>query len=386
MRALRRTHYPDKHLLAASPMSAEMLTLPELAEHLGCSVRTLHRRRTAAGPSAPHGTRMGRRLYFPRTAVESWAGEHLVSTRARLDGLTGVLLDHVIEPGSPEWLTRMSASKIAAVVGLSPYESRFSLWHRMAGLTDGQPENDEMREGHYLEPAIAAWFADQHPTWRVETTGTWIAADDDSMAASPDRLVIREDGTATLLQAKKHNHSWEWGEPGSDVMPPGIRAQVVWEMHVTGARDCWVGVHLPFSGFQQHHITYDADEAVDLQQRAAVFMASLPTGANPERPNLDDHAATFEAVKQLHPEIDPVDVEITAELADRYVTAKAAARTATAAERAATTGVLDEMGSAQTATCCGMNVAKRQPGRGGGHPYLKQTTGSKAYGITGSEA
>ncbi len=29
MRALRRTHSRDKHLLAASPMSAEMLTLPE---------------------------------------------------------------------------------------------------------------------------------------------------------------------------------------------------------------------------------------------------------------------------------------------------------------------------------------------------------------------
>jgi len=372
MRALRRTHSRDKHLLAASPMSAEMLTLPELAEHLGCSVRTLHRRRTAAGPSAPHGTRMGRRLHFPRTAVESWAGEHLVSTRARSDGLTGVLLDHVVEPGSPEWLTRMSASKIAAVVGLSPYESRFSLWHHMAGLTDGQPENDEMREGHYLEPAIAAWFADQHPTWRVGTTGTWVAADDDSMAASPDRLVIREDGTATLLQAKKHNHSWQWGEPDSDVVPPGIRAQVVWEMHVTGARDCWVGVHLPFSGFQQHCITYDADEAVDLQQRAAEFMASLPTGASPQRPGLDEHSATYQAVRELHPDIDGSDAPITAELAAEYLASKADEKAAKARAQGATTAVLDAMGTAKTAlTQDGRKVAIRVPGRGDNPPSLR---------------
>ena len=48
---------------------------------------------------------------------------------------TGVLVPR-LEPGSAAWLQRMSASKIAAVVGLSSYQSRFSLWHRMAGLVE----------------------------------------------------------------------------------------------------------------------------------------------------------------------------------------------------------------------------------------------------------
>jgi len=39
-----------------------------------------------------------------------------------------------LEPGSAGWYQFMTASKVAAAMGLSPYESPFSLWHRMAGL------------------------------------------------------------------------------------------------------------------------------------------------------------------------------------------------------------------------------------------------------------
>ncbi len=383
MRALRRTHYPDKHLLAASPMSADMLTLPELAEHLGCSVRTLHRRRTAAGPGAPHGTRMGRRLHFPRTAVESWAGEHLVSTRARSDGLTGVLLDHVVEPGSSEWLTRMSASKIAAVVGLSPYESRFSLWHHMAGLTAPVDESDEMRRGHYLEPAIAAWFADQYPTWRVDRTGTWIASDAGWQSANPDRLVTREDGTATLLQCKTDADVDAWGPAGTEEIPPGYRAQVMWEMLVTGARECHVAVLLSYLSFREYLITYDPAEAEQLVTAAAEFMASLPNGSAPRRPSLDDHAATYQAVRELHPDIDGSDAPIAAELAIEYLASKADEKAAKARAQGATTAVLDAMGTAKTAlTQDGEKVAIRVPGRGDNPPSLRaakqSTTNQKA--------
>ena len=83
---------------------------------------------------------------------------------------TGVLLAEPLVPGSPEWLQRMSASKIAAVVGLSPYQSRYSLWMQMAGLAPQPVQTKAMSRGHYLEPAIAAWFADQHPDWTVTTT------------------------------------------------------------------------------------------------------------------------------------------------------------------------------------------------------------------------
>ena len=381
MRALRRTHYPDKHLLAAPPMSADMLTLPELAEHLGCSVRTLHRRRTAAGHSAPHGTRMGHRLHFPRTAVESWAGEHLVSTRARSDGFTGRLLPYVVEPGSSEWMTRMSASKIAAVVGLSPYESRFAMWHRMAGLVPPEPESEEMRRGHLLEPAVAAWFADQHRDWRVDTTGTWVAPGADWMAASPDRLVTRDDGTTVLLECKSSSDSDEWGTPGTDEIPIGYRSQCLWQLHVTGATECHVAVLLPYLTFAEYLVTYDAVEGQALAAAGAGFMRSLPNGAQPQRPNLDEHGSTYRCVRELNPDIVDVEVPLEPALADEYIEAKADEKRAKARALGATTAVLDALGVARTATCDGRKIAVRIPGRGGNPPSLrasKQPTTERA--------
>ena len=53
-----------------------------------------------------------------------------------LDTPTGVLIG-TFSPGSEEWLAAradgLGGSEVAAVLGLSPFESRFSLWHRKAG-------------------------------------------------------------------------------------------------------------------------------------------------------------------------------------------------------------------------------------------------------------
>ncbi len=289
----------------------------------------------------------------------------------RRHGLPGVLIPR-LAPGSPEWLCRMSASKISAIVGLSPYDSRFSLYHRMAGLIDGQLESDEMRRGHYLEPAIAAWFADQHPEYRIETTGTWVSADADWQAASPDRLCICADLPTALLQCKTDADVDAWGPAGTEEIPPGYRAQVIWEMLVTGARECHVAVLLSYLSFREYLITYDQAEADELVAAAAEFMASLPNGSAPRRPNLDEHAATYQAVRELHPDIDGSDAPITAELAAEYLASKADEKAAKARAQGATTAVLDAMGTAKTAlTQDGQKVAIRVPGRGDNPPSLR---------------
>jgi len=71
------------------------------------------------------------------------------------------------EPGSPEWHAArahgVGGSEVAAIVGCSPFESRFSLWHRKAALVGPVDETPEMEWGRRLEPAIAAKFMDEHP-------------------------------------------------------------------------------------------------------------------------------------------------------------------------------------------------------------------------------
>ena len=39
-------------------------------------------------------------------------------------------------PGSDEWLRRVTASKVPAILGVSRFKSQYTLWHEMAGLVD----------------------------------------------------------------------------------------------------------------------------------------------------------------------------------------------------------------------------------------------------------
>lgn len=82
-------------------------------------------------------------------------------------------------PGTREWAQRMTASKVAAVLGVSKWESPYSMWLRMKGLVpadDGRNANDKAR-GHYLEDGVVRWWIDQHPGVSVDATQRiWVRA------------------------------------------------------------------------------------------------------------------------------------------------------------------------------------------------------------------
>ena len=78
------------------------------------------------------------------------------------------------EPGSPQWQAArargIGGSEIAAVLGLSPWESRFSLWHRKMGLAAPVAQNDVMYWGNRLEGVIRDEFNLRHANWPDEET------------------------------------------------------------------------------------------------------------------------------------------------------------------------------------------------------------------------
>lgn len=285
---------------------------------------------------------------------------------------SGVLLERPLVPGSAEWLSRMSASKIAAVVGLSPYQSRYSMWMRMAGLVPQEAQSDEMARGHYLEPGLAAWFADQHPEWTVSTTGTFVHPVESWMSAAPDRLITHSSGHTELLQCKTAADFEEWGAAHTDEVPPGYHRQVTWEMLVTGLRRCYFAVILPYLEFREFVVDYDAAVAEELQVAAREFLDSIAAG---RRPELDSHKATYEAVKLLHPLIRPDQVEVPPHVGEMYVEALAAFAEAEAQKRFASAMLANYMGEAQTAFHQGRPIARRQAKKGG-TPYVCAVRGA----------
>lgn len=283
-----------------------------------------------------------------------------------------------LQPGDPEWAKRMSASKVAAVVGHSPYESRFSLWHKMAGTLpwdDGDNE-DEKRRGHYLEPALRQRFRDQHPDRHVIRTGTWQNDARPWQIASPDGLVDDDD----LLECKTSNNDWEWGQPGTDEIPVYYDDQVQWAMDTTGRRRCHLSVLTSFMTFVEYVVDYNPAKAQWLRDECEQFMASFTAG---HIPAVDEHAETYKAIRKLHPDIDNVDVEIPLELAHSYALAKAAKDDAEASYRHAGALIADRLGTARVAkTPTGVTVAYRKAGRGGSTPYLNPARGLTATFLT----
>ena len=275
------------------------------------------------------------------------------------------------EPGSAEWLAARSSglggSEVAAVLGLSPWESRFGLWHRKKGLIPPTPDNDAMRRGRLLEAPVAEWFAAEHPEYRVRRTGTWASRRRRWQLATPDRLLTSFADRA-LLEIKTAHTADEWGEQGTDEVPIYYRCQVMWQLDVLGLSRAFVAVLSTGLEFREYVVEWNETEAEVLRSAAREF---LDTVERDERPDIDAHSATYRAVRELHPEIDGTEVEITPALAERYRAALAEYKRAEAVKQATTSEVLDALGTGRRAVVDGESIAIRVPGRGDAPPSLR---------------
>lgn len=264
------------------------------------------------------------------------------------------------KPGTREHARLVTASKAAAILGISPWESPYSLWHLMAGNTDPTPSNRAQRRGQYLEPAILAWWRDQHPEHAAYREQVWTAFEDWAGCTTDAECDL--DGLHTVVEAKSAVSFDDWGTPGTDQIPDYYLAQVLFQLAVTGAGQCRVAVFGGRLEFREYVVDADPGEQARLLGACRRFYDSLAGGVPPE---LDRSVATYDSVRSLHPGIDGTDVVVDVVTAGSYVDAVAAAADAAEAERFAKSVLLDAMGDARRAVCGDVVVARRQPnGRG----------------------
>lgn len=272
------------------------------------------------------------------------------------------------DANSPEWhnlrTTGIGASEIAAVVGLSPFESAFSLWHRKRGnLAGPDPSDERFYWGHALEPLVADKFAAIHPEFSVGTAGTYAGQGRRWQLANVDRVLRDRSGALSLLEIKTTRYGDNWGPDGSDRIPLHVRCQVMQQMDVFEVPFAFVAVLIGGNEYREYVIDYDVDDALALREAGAAFWESLQVG---DEPPIDASFETYAAVRELHPDIDPdLDVPVDPALYGRYVTTKADADSATAAHRQAKSELLTAMGNARRALVNETPVLRRQPSRNG---------------------
>lgn len=276
--------------------------------------------------------------------------------------------------GSPEWHEqrrhRIGGSEIAAVLGLSPWESPFSLWHRKAGNVpppdlDGEPV---VHWGHMLEPVVRDEWMVRHRGTHYVRPELGLTVADGVAIASPDAVVSRRGRGYSLdrevLEVKTSAYADKW----IDGPPVHYLAQVQWYMGALALPRAHFAVLIGGSDFREYSVDFDPDDYAYMRTAATGFVESIAAG---QAPPIDGAYVTYETVRALHSGIDRGEsVEVPDDLADELLYAKAEKDVVDRNYRAASSRVLDLMGTAQHA--CrpdGSRVAYRMA-RGDSTPFL----------------
>lgn len=113
-----------------------------------------------------------------------------------------------------EWLKAreegIGASEVASVVGLNPWETPYQLWRRKRGIDKPQEENFFMKAGHYLEDAVARFYADASGNEIINSSATdfmFVDKDKPFLRVSPDRTfwlpnMAHNDDNKGILECK----------------------------------------------------------------------------------------------------------------------------------------------------------------------------------------
>lgn len=216
----------------------------------------------------------------------------------------------------------ISASEVAAIVNLSPWEGGWTVWAKKQGLLSVEM-NEQMFLGHLLEPVVADVYARRNPGVTLEISDTLAHPTEPWALATPDRIVANESGERWLLECKSGGaHSAkEWGE-GADEIPVHYLVQVQWQLYVTGLARCdvggYVGGEMRFHRIERN----DAIIAALVSKCRAWWERHVRDG---EEPGLDAILSTTEALSAVYPEAsgplrDATDDE--AEILTEYLAAR----------------------------------------------------------------
>lgn len=210
------------------------------------------------------------------------------------------------ENGSDEWHALrnepgvIGGSDIAAVAGLSQWESPYTKWAKKTGqIPDSIEPSMSMRLGTKLEAPILEIFSEEHPELELYTTGTWANKEEPWMRANPDALYADSTGEFGILEIKFSRDYWT-------SVPQNYRAQVLWYMRVFGLRKAKL-VALAGSTYQEFDIEWDQFEA-DTLFGAAIRFRNHVTQVRP--PQWDGSTSTLETVKKLNPNISDGEVDL----------------------------------------------------------------------------
>lgn len=285
-------------------------------------------------------------------------------------------LDRYIEPGSPEHRKSISASKVAAFVGLSPYSSYKSLWLEATGRVEPEDIDSEVLEyGRRRENDIIQFFADYYADKPLGPTATFVDPHRPNWIATPDATM----GDA-VVEAKTARFGDDWGPKGSIQIPIHYMIQVMWQMARTGAERAFVAADVMMSyrvydihwndvcdGIKEYKPGVDLPSITEIEEAVTRFEADVLFDVEPD---WDGSDATYKAARRMHPDIAEGEVEIPRELAVEFAAAKKLKDEGEAAVKKVSSEILACMGGIKNGKLDSGEKVFSLTARGNGTPYI----------------
>ena len=195
----------------------------------------------------------------------------------------------IIRPANhEEWLKEreygIGASEVGAVLGLSPYETPFSLYLKKTHQVPPTEENLAMRMGHVLEPIVVQLWEEATGEKVIKASAAdiiYVHPEYDFMRATPDRIVR---GRKKIVECKTTITDVD----RDDIYPYWI-AQCVYQQYVTGIHDCDLAWLVKGRFFDYVNVPYDQEFAEFIAERVKEFWnESVVGGKEPELISVED--------------------------------------------------------------------------------------------------
>lgn len=174
----------------------------------------------------------------------------------------------------------IGGSEIAAILGISPFQTAAGLYDEKLGLAEPKPSSDAMLTGVFLEDGIARlWHHRKCPELRMLRGRPKLHPEFRFMRASPDRILHAEinygctlapvEGLEVKCISAYSEAAGGWGRSGSQDYPDYYRAQCAWNRMIFDL-PVWNLIALVADGrYTIKHYAYKADLAYEKSLRDA---------------------------------------------------------------------------------------------------------------------
>ena len=214
------------------------------------------------------------------------------------------------EQGTPEWLkwrlNGITATEASAAIGASKWSSPLEVYRQKLYPEPHEPSKYE-EWGTLLEDTIKfGKFAKAHPEFEVKQG---MCYEDEWRKCSLDGELYQDGKCVAILEIKTGRDISAW-----DPIPEYYKAQVMWQMRVTGIRRVYFAVLINGCDYLERVIDYDPQYAEELETACAKLWQCICTKTPPAatKPDIDQDIINAEAVNAPDDKYELTDDEVAA--------------------------------------------------------------------------